>query len=189
MLDRYFTLEDPPAGARAPGDVGPGGARVGPAVRGFIDRLDVAATGEIRVVDYKTGSAPREEFEARALFQMKFYALVLWRTGGVVPKLLQLIYLGNGEIVRYAPDEADLLATERKVNALWRAIERARQAATGAPGRAGCVTGARTRRYARRSAAPRRPSPRTCPWRRCPSPLTGRPRSDRCWGRPACSPR
>jgi putative RecB family exonuclease len=40
--------------------------------------------------------------------------------------MLQLIYLGNGEIVRYAPDEADLLATERKINALWQAIDRAR---------------------------------------------------------------
>ena len=57
---------------------------------------------------------------------MKFYAVVLWRTGGTIPRLLQLIYLGNGEIVRYAPDEADLLATERKINALWQAIDRAR---------------------------------------------------------------
>jgi len=28
--------------------------------------------------------------------------------------------------MRWVPDEADLLATERKINALWRAIERAR---------------------------------------------------------------
>src|SRR6185437_5563777 len=45
---------------------------------------------------------------------------------GRLPRLLQLMYLGNGEIVRYQPDEADLLATERKVEALWQAIERAR---------------------------------------------------------------
>ena len=52
--------------------------------------------------------------------------------------MLQLIYLGNGEIVRYQPDEADLLATERKVNALWQAIERAHQGrrlAASGPGR------------------------------------------------------
>ena len=84
------------------------------------------STGELRIVDYKTGAAPREEYEARALFQMKFYALVLWRTRGTIPRLLQLIYLGNGEIMRYAPDEADLLATERKINAIWQAIDRAR---------------------------------------------------------------
>jgi putative RecB family exonuclease len=36
------------------------------------------------------------------------------------------MYLGNGETLRYQPDEADLRATERKIEALWRAIERAR---------------------------------------------------------------
>jgi putative RecB family exonuclease len=94
-------------------------------LRGYVDRLDVAADGRIRVVDYKTGRAPSPLFEAKALFQMKFYALVVWRLRGTVPALLQLVYLGNGEILRYAPQEADLLATERKVKALWTAIERA----------------------------------------------------------------
>ena len=56
---------------------------------------------------------------------MRFYALVLWRMRGVVPTMLQLVYLGNRELLRYSPDEADLLATERKVKALWTAIERA----------------------------------------------------------------
>lgn len=94
-------------------------------LRGIVDRVDVAPTGEIRVVDYKTGRSPSEHFEAKALFQMKFYALVLWRTRGVLPALLQLVYLGNSEVVRYVPDEADLLATERKLDALWAAISRA----------------------------------------------------------------
>jgi len=127
MLDRYFTLEDPTR-------IEPSYREMavtalldsGLTLRGYIDRLDVARTGELRIVDYKTGASPREEYEARALFQMKFYAVVLWRTRGTIPRMLQLIYLGNGEIMRYAPDEADLLATERKINALWHAIERAR---------------------------------------------------------------
>jgi putative RecB family exonuclease len=127
MLDRYFTLEDPTRLEPAHRELSVQAVlESGLTLRGYIDRLDVAATGEIRIVDYKTGSAPIQDYEARALFQMKFYALVLWRSGGTVPRLLQLIYLGNGEIMRYAPDEADLLATERKINALWRAIERAR---------------------------------------------------------------
>ena len=126
MLDRYFTLEDPTR-------IEPSYREMsvttllesGLTLRGYIDRLDVARTGELRIVDYKTGAAPREEYEARALFQMKFYAVVLWRARGTIPRVLQLIYLGNGEIMRYAPDEADLLATERKINALWQAIDRA----------------------------------------------------------------
>jgi putative RecB family exonuclease len=135
-LDRYFALEDP--------------TRLEPAerelyvetlldskllLRGFIDRVDVAPTGEIRVVDYKTGKAPHEAFEAKALFQMKFYALVLWRTRGVVPAMLQLVYLGSGELLRYSPDERDLLATERKVQALWEAIALAKESGDWRPRR------------------------------------------------------
>jgi putative RecB family exonuclease len=126
MLDRYFTLEDPTRLEPSHRELAVEATLdSGLLLRGFIDRLDVAASGEIRIVDYKTGASPREEFVARALFQMKFYAVALWLTRRQVPKLLQLIYLGNGEIVRYAPDEADLRATVRKIDAVWRAIQRA----------------------------------------------------------------
>ena len=128
LLAGYFTLEDPTRLEPAERErlvevVLPGGLRL----RGIVDRLDRAPTGDVRVVDYKTGRAPGEMFEGKALFQMKFYALVLWRTTGVVPRLLQLMYLGDREVLRYSPDEADLLATERKLLALWTAIERATQ--------------------------------------------------------------
>jgi putative RecB family exonuclease len=128
LLEGYFALEDPtrlePASREQVVQVVlPGGLRL----RGIVDRLDVAPTGDLRVVDYKTGRAPGEAFEGKALFQMKFYALVLWRTRGTVPRLLQLMYLGDREVLRYSPDEADLLAVERKVLALWEAIERATQ--------------------------------------------------------------
>jgi putative RecB family exonuclease len=93
-------------------------------LRGFVDRVDVAVDGRVRIVDYKTGSAPSELFEDKALFQLKFYALVMWRVTGTIPSLLQLIYLGDGQVLRYQPDEADLRGAERKVRALWDAIER-----------------------------------------------------------------
>jgi len=81
--------------------------------------------GDGFVPTHNTGQSPGPLFEAKALFQMKFYALVIWRTRGVVPAMLQLVYLGNGEMLRYVPDERDLLATERKVEALWAAIRKA----------------------------------------------------------------
>jgi putative RecB family exonuclease len=130
LIRRWFELEDPtrlePAERELYVETTLDGGLV---LRGYVDRLDVAPDGRMRVVDYKTGRAPREAFENKALFQMKFYALVLWRLRGVVPALLQLVYLGSGEVLRYTPEEADLLATERKVKALWEAIERA--ASTG----------------------------------------------------------
>ena len=94
-------------------------------LRGYVDRLDVAPSGEMRVVDYKTGNAPMELYEARALFQMRFYALVLWKLHGRVPSLLKLLYLGSNEVLEYQPDERDLLATERQLEALWAAVSRA----------------------------------------------------------------
>lgn len=126
LLDGYFAVEDP--------------RRLEPAereslvetvvedellIRGYVDRLDVSAAGDIRVVDYKTGGAPREAFEARALFQLKFYALVLWRARGTVPRVLRLLYLKDAEACDYTPDPEELVRFERTVLALWRAIAKA----------------------------------------------------------------
>jgi putative RecB family exonuclease len=126
LLSTYFQLEDPqrlePAEREFAVSVN---LESGLRLRGFIDRLDVAPTGAMRVVDYKTGRSPHEAFEQRALFQMRFYALALWRLRGEVPKRLQLLYLGDAQIVSYEPDEHDLLAMERKLTALWAAIQRA----------------------------------------------------------------
>ena len=94
-------------------------------LRGYIDRLDVAPDGELRVVDYKTGAAPRQVAEARALFQMKFYALALLHLRGVVPTQLRLLYLADGESLTYQPDEAELRRFERTLDAIWLAILRA----------------------------------------------------------------
>jgi putative RecB family exonuclease len=126
LLERYFELENPQRLEPAEREVHVVTTLAsGLTIHGYIDRLDRAPSGELRIVDYKTGISPSEWFEAKALFQMKFYALVVWRTRGVIPALLQLIYLGNAEMLRYRPDEADLLATERKVDALWKAIRKA----------------------------------------------------------------
>ncbi|MGY1603919.1 RecB family exonuclease [Geodermatophilus sp. SYSU D00815] len=126
LVETYFRLEDPtriqPDGREQLVEVTlPDGLLL----RGYVDRLDVAPNGALRVVDYKTGAMPREAFEAKALFQMKFYALVLWRVRGVVASQLKLIYLGDGDALTYSPDEGELVRFERTLQAIWAAIERA----------------------------------------------------------------
>lgn len=126
LLGKYFTLEDPnllePAERELYVETQ---LESGLTLRGYVDRLDVAPTGEIRVVDYKTGKSPSEFFEAKALFQMKFYALVLWRLRGVVPRQLRLMYLADRQSLTYTPDEAELARFERTLDAVWQAILRA----------------------------------------------------------------
>ncbi len=101
-----------------------------------VDAVDsLYLCGEGMVPTHNTGRSPGEFFEAKALFQMKFYALVYWRTTGVIPAMLQLIYLGNSEVLRYSPEERDLLATERKVEAIWKAISRAAESGDWRPHR------------------------------------------------------
>jgi len=136
LVSRWFTLEDPTRLEPAEREL-----RVeallesGLLLRGIIDRVDVAPNGMVRVVDYKTGRSPGEGFEGKALFQMRFYALAVWRLRGVVPALLQLVYLGDGVVLRLEPTEADLLATERKLEALSEAVERARESGDWRPRR------------------------------------------------------
>ena len=138
LLKNYFSMEDPRTVEPESRE-----QRVshelesGLQLRGIVDRIDVAPDGRIRVVDYKTGRSPDPRFEARALFQMKFYALVIWRTRGVVPTLLQLMYFADSSFLRYEPTESDLLATERKLTALWTAIRQATERGEFVPRKSG----------------------------------------------------
>jgi len=77
------------------------------------------------VVDYKTGKAPPEAralAEFRAMFQMKFYAVALLRSRGVLPTRLRIIYLADSQVLDYAPDLDELVRFEKTLMAIWRAI-------------------------------------------------------------------
>ncbi|MCW0216325.1 MAG: RecB family exonuclease [Pseudonocardia sp.] len=123
LLDTYFAVEDPrglePAARELLVETE---LASGLLLRGIVDRIDVARTGAVRVVDYKTGASPRESGEGRVLFQLKFYALALLHLRGEVPAQLLLIYLANGERLTYTPDEDELRRFERTLDAIWAAI-------------------------------------------------------------------
>ncbi|MEU4151984.1 RecB family exonuclease [Streptomyces sp. NPDC026659] len=126
LVERWFTLEDPTRLEPAEREMFvEAELESGLRLRGIIDRVDVAPTGEVRIVDYKTGKAPRPEYAEGALFQMKFYALVVWRLKRVVPRRLQLVYLGSGDVLTYDPVPGDLERMERRLQSLWESISRA----------------------------------------------------------------
>lgn len=134
LLGTYFTLEDPtrlePESRELP-------VRLdlddGPQLRGIVDRVDVAPNGWVRIVDYKTGRSPRPGYEGHALFQMRFYAYVLWRTRGVLPRLLQLEYLTDGQVIRHEPTEAEMTTLEARVRSLWASVQATARAGSWQP--------------------------------------------------------
>ena len=134
LLATYFDLEDPtrlePQARELRVEIPPDD---GPPLRGIIDRVDVAPGDLVRVVDYKSGRSPGVGFEQKALFQMRFYALMLWRINGNIPTRLQLIYLGDSQVLKYDPTEAELIAFEKTLRALWSTITRVAAEGNWAP--------------------------------------------------------
>jgi putative RecB family exonuclease len=126
LIEGYFNLEDPkvlePDQREAAVSYE---LESGLTLRGIVDRIDKAPGGQIRIVDYKTGRSPGQGWEDKALFQMRFYGLVIWRLTGQIPTRLQLMYLGNQEILSIDPTESQLTSTQAKLEALWQAIETA----------------------------------------------------------------
>ena len=129
LLSGYYRLEDPtrfdPQSCEQRVEVE---LADGTLLRGFVDRIDVAPTGEMRVVDYKTGKAPpaaRALAEFKAMFQMKFYAVALLRSRGVLPARLRLLYLADQQVLDYTPDLDELERFEKTLTAIWRAIQSA----------------------------------------------------------------
>lgn len=123
LVESYYELEDPtrfePHALEERVEVDLAGDIP---LRGFVDRIDVAPNGLLRVVDYKTGRSPGPQHEARALFQLKFYALMILRTRDILPAQLRLIYLADKVLLTYAPDRDELERFERILTALWQAI-------------------------------------------------------------------
>lgn len=119
LMTNYFSLERPqnlsPKGLEKFVD-----ARLdsGVLLRGIIDRIDQAPDGALRVIDYKTGKTPSPRFMNDALYQMRFYALLL-RNAWKLPRRMQLLYLRTADVLTLDPQDRDIDTFEAEVNQLW----------------------------------------------------------------------
>ena len=125
LLEKYFRLEDPtaitPIGIELKLEVEVEGVRL----RGIIDRLELDAEGELVVTDYKTGRAPGERQEQQRLAGVAFYSLLCERLFGRRPARVQLLYLADPVAIISVPTDRSTRGVERKLAAIWAAVERA----------------------------------------------------------------
>jgi putative RecB family exonuclease len=126
LVRRYFDLEDPtkirPIGLELFLST-PLNDRVN--LRGIIDRLELDDDGELVVTDYKTGKVPGERQEQGRLTGVHFYSYLCEKLFGRRPARIQLLYLGEPVAIIATPSEQSTRGLERKVGAIWTAIERA----------------------------------------------------------------
>ena len=114
LLTTYFTLENPSTFEATHREMHlENDFDTNVYLHGYVDRIDIAPTGEVRIVDYKTGKSPKPGWEEKALFQLRVYALLYWKNTGVLPRLLQLIYLGDGRVLKSNPTQADVDSVEK----------------------------------------------------------------------------
>jgi putative RecB family exonuclease len=132
LVRRYFELEDPtlvtPIGLELKLEVEvplPSGSLV--TLRGIIDRLELDEDGGLVVTDYKTGKPPGPRQEQQRLGGVHFYAFLCERLFGQRPSRVQLLYLGGGkpQSISISPSEQSTRGLQRRVAAIWAAIERA----------------------------------------------------------------
>jgi putative RecB family exonuclease len=112
LVRRYFELEDPTA-------IHPIGLELnleleidGLVLRGIIDRLEL-------------GKVPSAEQERARLGGVQFYSFLCEQLFGSRPARVQLLYLSEPVIIATTPTEQSVRGLERKVKAVWSAVERA----------------------------------------------------------------
>ena len=124
MISSYFAIEDPqalePLSTEALVEAT---TSQGVNLLGYIDRVDQAPNGDLRVIDYKTGKAPSPRFQEEALFQMRFYALLLSLTKRL-PKRTQLVYLASQKVLTFDPHAADISRFSEELSRTWESMRR-----------------------------------------------------------------
>ena len=91
-------------------------------LRGIIDRLDLDDDGELVVVDYKTGRAPRAGWERKSMAGIHFYAFLCESVFGRRPAEIRLMYLKTGETISTAPSAQSTRFMTTRTNAVWKAV-------------------------------------------------------------------
>jgi len=126
LVHRYFEMEDPTQVQVLGVELRVSATTSdGVTIRGIIDRLELDADGELVVTDYKTGRAPAVNREQQRLSGVHFYAFLCERLFGQRPAKVQLLYLAEPLAIITTPTEQSIRGLERKVSAIWTAVERA----------------------------------------------------------------
>ncbi len=124
VLANYFLVEDPTTLEPLDRELDMTEELGDITIRGILDRMEEEPDGLV-ITDYKTGKAPPERYAIPAFFALKIYALLIRNRLGRTPVRLKLMYLNGPTVYQIPVTDPQLDATQRKLEALWSAINRA----------------------------------------------------------------
>jgi putative RecB family exonuclease len=125
LLERYFTLEDPRQVQSVGLELSLAALVDGIELHGIIDRIDLLASGELVIVDYKTGRSPSAERARSRLAGVLAYAFLCEQVLGKRPSEVRLMYLRDQVVIVERPNEQSMRGLRQRALAVWAAIGRA----------------------------------------------------------------
>ncbi|MHB1091182.1 MAG: RecB family exonuclease, partial [Ilumatobacteraceae bacterium] len=125
LIDGYLRMEDPRSVNRIEIELWVEAPLDGFAIRGYIDRLERDALGNLVVTDYKTGKAPRPNDIDSKMRQLEMYAYMIQAMRGELPATLQLLYIKESVRLTRTPTEQSMRFVATRTSAMYKAIERA----------------------------------------------------------------
>ena len=123
IIDTYFTMEDPREVSHEGVELRLSATIEDTPLFGILDRLDRDSDGDLVIVDYKTGSLPNRDYDAKTFANTELYAALCEAKLGERPRRIRLMYVAKGETIERPVTE--VLARARVATAVsaWSKIK------------------------------------------------------------------
>lgn len=124
IIDTYFTMEDPRAVSIEGVELRVTERLDGAPVLGILDRLDRAPDGALEIVDYKTGSVPRRDFDSQTFANTELYAALCEAHLGERPQRIRLMYVAHAHAIERSVSDLVTQARAESAAKAWQRITR-----------------------------------------------------------------
>jgi putative RecB family exonuclease len=122
ILVTYFAMEDPTTVHEEGVERNIKASVDGVPMLGILDRLDRNDDGSLTIVDYKTGSLPNRNFDAKTFANAEIYAALCEEALGERPKNIRLLYVAHGESIERTVTTPVIVARRNAARTAWERI-------------------------------------------------------------------
>jgi len=140
IIETYFQMEQPSQIVTEGVELRLSETVDGVPMLGILDRLDREADGELTIVDYKTGSLPNRDYDAKTFANAELYAALCESSLGERPTSIRLLYVTHGQAIERTVTEPVLRARRSGAANAWRKINQYYEAGSfpATPSRSAC---------------------------------------------------